>query len=182
MRTESKLFGLLAVFFLIVTPVYYFMSHELAGTAVLTLSFFLVFMVSGYLALISRKIDPRPEDRSLGDVHEGAGELGFFPPRSVWPVVCAAILCVFLMGPELFASEGIDGFVAAAVVFGVANEVAVDSGTVAVVRAGCEDVDKVLRPFVDPGEPVGATRIRLRQRDIDRQNAGGWQIAVTDLF
>lgn len=99
MRTESKIFLFVAIFFAIVTPVYFFMSHEPAGTFVLGLSCALGAIVAGYLHLVSRKIDLRPEDRSDGDVHEGAGELGFFPPQSIWPFICALVLTVFMMGP-----------------------------------------------------------------------------------
>lgn len=99
MRTEAKIFAFVAGFFLVVTPIYYFMSHEIAGTFVLGLTAALGLIVAGYLALVARKIDLRPEDRGDGDVHEGAGELGFFPPHSIWPVICAGVLSIFLMGP-----------------------------------------------------------------------------------
>ena len=36
--------------------------------------------------------EPRPEDRMDGEIADGAGELGFFPPYSWWPLWCAAAL------------------------------------------------------------------------------------------
>ena len=37
-------------------------------------------------------MDPRPEDRKDGEIADGAGELGFFPPYSWWPLWCALTL------------------------------------------------------------------------------------------
>lgn len=99
MKTEAKLFAFVTVFFLIVTPVYYFMSREPAGTAVLALSFFLGLMLTAYLALVARRIDDRPEDRSDGDIVDGSGTLGFFPPKSIWPFICALVFSIIFLGP-----------------------------------------------------------------------------------
>ena len=34
-------------------------------------------------------MEPRPEDRKDAEIADGAGELGFFPPYSWWPLWCA---------------------------------------------------------------------------------------------
>jgi cytochrome c oxidase subunit IV len=99
MKIEAWIFGSLVIFLAIVTPVYWFMSHEITGTAALTLTFFLVLMISLYFALIARRIDSRPEDRKEGEIAEGAGELGFFPPHSKWPLFCAATMVLVALGP-----------------------------------------------------------------------------------
>ncbi len=99
MKVEAWIFGSLVIFLAIVTPVYWFMSHEVTGTAALILTFFLVLMISGYLGLISRRIDPRPEDRKHGEIAEGAGELGFFSPQSKWPLFCGLTFLLVCLGP-----------------------------------------------------------------------------------
>ena len=43
-------------------------------------------------------MDPRPEDRLEAEVVDGAGELGFFPPYSWWPLWCACALAVCVLG------------------------------------------------------------------------------------
>jgi len=43
-------------------------------------------------------MDPRPEDRKDAEVADGAGELGFFPPYSWWPLWCALALTVIVFG------------------------------------------------------------------------------------
>ena len=99
MRAEAKIFLVLAIFFGITTPAYWFLSYDPTGTAALTLTFFLMFMITTYLALVARKMDPRPEDKKEGEIAEGAGELGFFPPSSIWPLFCALTLSMILLGP-----------------------------------------------------------------------------------
>ena len=99
MKAEAWIFGSLVIFLLVVTPVYWFMSHEITGTAALILTFFLTLMIAGYFGLISRRIDARPEDRKDGEIAEGAGELGFFPPQSIWPLACASTFLLVILGP-----------------------------------------------------------------------------------
>lgn len=99
MKVEAWIFGSLVIFYAIVTPIYWFVSYEITGTVALLLTFFLVFMIAVYLGLISRRIPPRPEDRKSGEIAEGAGELGFFPPQSKWPLFCALTLALFVLGP-----------------------------------------------------------------------------------
>jgi hypothetical protein len=43
-------------------------------------------------------MEPRPEDRADGEIAEGAGELGFFPPYSWWPLWCALCLASMTLG------------------------------------------------------------------------------------
>lgn len=99
MKVEGWVFGALCIFFVPITPVYYLMSRDLTGTSALTLTFFLCLMVAGYLGLVARRMELRPEDKKLGEIAEGAGELGFFPPESIWPLYCAAALTLVFLGP-----------------------------------------------------------------------------------
>ncbi len=99
MKSEAWVFGALTLFFGLITPVYYVMTDELTGTFALILTFFLALMITGYLGLIARRIDPRPEDKSNGEIAEGAGELGFFPPQSIWPLYCALTFVLICLGP-----------------------------------------------------------------------------------
>lgn len=93
------MFGALALYFVPITPVYYLMSRDLTGTVALTMTFFLTLMIAGYLGLVARRMDLRPEDRKLGEIAEGAGELGFFPPSSIWPLYCAVALGLVFLSP-----------------------------------------------------------------------------------
>ena len=99
MKAETWVFVALAVFVGAITPVYWIMSNDPTGTAALTLTFFLVLMIALYLGLIARRIDPRPEDKKSGEIAEGAGELGFFPPQSKWPLFVAVAFTFFILGP-----------------------------------------------------------------------------------
>ncbi len=55
-------------------------------------------MIGLYLYLVSLRVDERPEDDSFGEVAQGAGDLGFFNPRSIWPIGVAAGGAVIFAG------------------------------------------------------------------------------------
>ncbi len=99
MKVEAWIFAILAIFCAVVTPVYYVMSRDPTGTVALILTFLLVLMIGLYLGLVSRRIDLRPEDQKLGEIAQGAGELGFFPPSSIWPLFCALTMVLVALAP-----------------------------------------------------------------------------------
>lgn len=99
MKPERLVFWFIAVFFAVVSPIYWFMTGEIAGTFVLAFSGLLGAMIAGYLTIASRGFDARPEDRRDAEVYEAAGEVGFFPPHSTWPVVCALVVTLIFLGP-----------------------------------------------------------------------------------
>ena len=90
MKVEALIFNLIAVFCVIAAAVYGIWSGEPIGTTALVLSGGLTGLIGGFFWFISRRIDPRPEDRKDADIADGAGELGFFPPASYWPFALAA--------------------------------------------------------------------------------------------
>ncbi|WP_037570082.1 cytochrome c oxidase subunit 4 [Phaeacidiphilus oryzae] len=90
MKTETWLFGAIALFFACVTPVYGYFSHDPAGTAVLGISFGMAGLITFFLLVQHRRgAGGRPSDRKDAQVVEGAGELGFFAPTSGWPIAIA---------------------------------------------------------------------------------------------
>ena len=106
MKVEAWIFGSLTIFFIIVTPIYWFISAdpitgvpEITGTVALILTTFLVLMIWVYLLLVARRMVPRPEDRKIGEIAEGAGELGFFPPSSKWPLFLSLTFVPVVLAP-----------------------------------------------------------------------------------
>ncbi|SCL23258.1 cytochrome c oxidase subunit 4 [Micromonospora inyonensis] len=91
MRTEWKIFSVIAAFLLFVTILYGTWTAgdagrvEWVGTVALLLSFMLCAMCGGFFWFVARRIDLRPEDRADGEIADGAGEIGFFSPGSYWP-------------------------------------------------------------------------------------------------
>ena len=98
MKVEGYLFAFLAAFLLVVTPIYWVLSQETAGTTMLALSIGLSFMIGYYLLFTARRMEARPEDRPDADVSEGAGEVGFFPPHSWWPIALAGAFSITMIG------------------------------------------------------------------------------------
>ena len=105
MKVEAWIFGALTIFMVIVTPIYWLITAdengvpEIAGTVALILTTFLVLMIWAYLLLVARRMTPRPEDKKEGEIAEGAGELGFFPPSSKWPLFLALTFVLVVLGP-----------------------------------------------------------------------------------
>lgn len=116
MKIEAWIFAMCSVFFLVVTPAYWLIAYDWTGTSALAMTFLLTTLITFYLGFHARRMDPRPEDRKDGEIAEGAGELGFFPPYSWWPLWCAMCLATMALGVAvgwwLFIIGGVLGAVA----------------------------------------------------------------------
>ncbi|HKT01975.1 MAG TPA: cytochrome c oxidase subunit 4 [Rugosimonospora sp.] len=91
MKAEWRLFGLVSGFLYVACIVYAAWTRaelgdpDWIGTVALFLSGTLCLMCASYFWLVSRRIDPRPEDSPEAEMSDGAGEIGFFSPGSYWP-------------------------------------------------------------------------------------------------
>ena len=96
MKIETRIFLWIAIFCWAAATAYGIWTHitqghiEWAGFAALILSGGLLGISGSFFWFVSRRIDPRPEDRSDAEIAEAAGELGFFSPGSYWPIGIAA--------------------------------------------------------------------------------------------
>ena len=100
MKIETWVFAAGAVFF---TPIAVFYGvvtkwHEPVGVVGLFLSGALALMIAFYLWITSRRIDERPEDDPVGEIAQGAGELGHFSPHSWWPLAAGAGAAITFAG------------------------------------------------------------------------------------
>jgi Cytochrome c oxidase subunit IV len=98
MKSEWRLFGIITLFCFLVAPLYAWWTWnnsephivEWVGVVALILTGLLTSMCAGFFLVVSRRIEPRPEDRPDAEIDEGAGDLGFFSPGSYWPFGLAA--------------------------------------------------------------------------------------------
>ncbi|HEY8452166.1 MAG: cytochrome c oxidase subunit 4 [Micromonosporaceae bacterium] len=108
MKTEWRIFAAITAFLVLASPVYgwwtwlEFGGVEWIGTIALVLSGLLTGMCGWYFWIVSRRIEPRPEDRPDADLSEGAGDVGFFSPGSYWPFGMAASCAVAAIGVALW--------------------------------------------------------------------------------
>ncbi|WP_432842403.1 aa3-type cytochrome oxidase subunit IV [Dactylosporangium sp. CA-092794] len=104
MRTEFKVFGLIAGLLLAAAAVYFWWTGivgphpEFAGTLALGLSGVLSLLCAVYCWLVSRRIPPRPEDRPGAEIADGAGPVGFFAPNGFWQVGIALSVAAGAVG------------------------------------------------------------------------------------
>ena len=111
MKSEYRLFGLLAAFLFAAAAVYGWWTwistepHQMEwiGVVALVLSGLLCSMCGGYFWFVARRIDLRPEDRPDAEIADGAGEVGFFSPGSYFPVALAMAATVTGVGMVFWA-------------------------------------------------------------------------------
>ena len=107
MKVEAWIFGACTIFFVFIAPVYWFMAKDPTGTTALVMISLLTLLITFYLGFHARRMSqlgtPRPEDRKDAEVADGAGELGFFPPYSWWPLWCGLTLMVIVFGVAMQA-------------------------------------------------------------------------------
>lgn len=100
MKVEARLFLGVAVFLWLGAIAYGIWSRqdqghvEVVGVAALILSGGLLGIPGAFFWFVSRRIDPRPEDRSDAEIAESAGDYGFFSPGSYWPITLAGAASV----------------------------------------------------------------------------------------
>ncbi len=103
MKAEAWIFGICTVFFILVAPAYWLIARDPTGTSALVMTALLTTLVTFYLGFHASKMDPRPEDRQDAEIADGAGELGFFPPYSWWPLWAGATLAVIVFATAMAA-------------------------------------------------------------------------------
>jgi hypothetical protein len=103
-KTESRIFGGVALFLILASGGYAWWSWyefdqiEWIGSIALLLSFLLTAMIGGYFWVVSRRIEPRPEDRFDAEIADGAGDVGFFSPGSYYPFGIALAASIAALG------------------------------------------------------------------------------------
>jgi Cytochrome c oxidase subunit IV len=109
MRVEARIFLGVALFLWVASVVYAIWTGtesghgvETAGLTGLILSGGLLAISGSFFWFVSRRIDPRPEDRNDAEIAEGAGELGFFSPGSYWPLGIGLAATLTGVGLALF--------------------------------------------------------------------------------
>lgn len=100
MRTETRLFIVLAVFFAPVAVLYGIFSdwEEPVGTVALGLTAGLGAMLAFYLWATGRRLPERAEDNPSGEIEEHEGDYGFFSPHSWWPLPLAGAGAICFLG------------------------------------------------------------------------------------
>jgi hypothetical protein len=108
MKIEARLFELLTLFFFLMAVIYAVFTGysrtgvEWAGTTALVLTGGLSLISGTYFRFVARRIDLRPEDYEEAEISDGAGDLGFFSPGSIWPITLAGAAAVVAVGFAFF--------------------------------------------------------------------------------
>ena len=99
MKTSWILFVGLAIFYAILTVVYWQLGGEAVGITAIALSAGLALIVGFYLWFTDRRLgNLLPEDNQQGEIADSAGEIGFFSPHSWWPLPVALSASALALG------------------------------------------------------------------------------------
>ncbi len=99
MKSNFQLFTGLAVFYVIMAVIYYYVGGEAVGITGMLLAACLAGMVGFYLWFTQKRIGfDIPSDDLNAEIADDAGELGFYSPHSWWPLPVAVSACVAGLG------------------------------------------------------------------------------------
>ena len=99
MKTSWILFVGLAIFYAILTVLYWQLGGEAVGITAIALSAGLALIVGFYLWFTDRRLgNLLPEDNQQGEIADSAGEIGFFSPHSWWPLPVALSASALALG------------------------------------------------------------------------------------
>ena len=99
MKVSWQLFISLALFYVLMTVIYWQVGGEPVGIAGMLLAAALAGMVGFYVWFTQRRIGQiLPEDNLTALISDGAGELGFYSPHSWWPLPVALSACTLGLG------------------------------------------------------------------------------------
>jgi len=99
MKVNWQLFTGLAVFYVIMSVVYWYVGGEAVGITGMLLAACLAGMVGFYVLFTQKRIGKvLPADNLTAEIADGAGELGFYSPHSWWPLPVAASAIAVGMG------------------------------------------------------------------------------------
>ncbi len=99
MKASFRLFLGLSLFYFLIAIIYFLVGGEAVGITAITLSGGLAGLVGFYIWYSNRRIPAvLPEDNVVGEIADGAGELGFYSPHSWWPLPVAISACLAGLG------------------------------------------------------------------------------------
>jgi hypothetical protein len=117
-KANWQLFTGLAVFYVFMTIVYWYVGGEAVGITGMLLAACLAGMVGFYVWFTQKRIGKlMPSDNLTAEIADGAGELGFYSPHSWWPLPVA--LAATAMGLGLIIGWWLTVIAVTALFFGI---------------------------------------------------------------
>ena len=98
MKVEGWLFLGCGIFFAGADIVYWYTSKDPTGTTALALAVGLALLIGFYVLFTGRRLPLRPEDDDEGEIAQGTGEIGFFSPKSWWPLFLGLSAATLVLG------------------------------------------------------------------------------------
>jgi hypothetical protein len=97
-KVEWRLLSGIGIFVLPFASLYWVVSDEPAGSVILGFFIASLLFLGGWLWRQSTRLGSRPEDRPDAGPGDAAGDIGYFPPRSGWPVMIGVAATLIGLG------------------------------------------------------------------------------------
>lgn len=99
MRVEAILWTISGCFYVVAGGAYWFLSGDPAGVTALLVASLFGAVGGSYAWLWQHRVGDRPEDVADAEMSASAGQVGYFPSSSVWPLPIAAGIALVALGP-----------------------------------------------------------------------------------
>ncbi|MGA7355835.1 MAG: cytochrome c oxidase subunit 4 [Candidatus Cybelea sp.] len=113
MKSFVGLFGIAALFGLVIAVTYFFVAHEEgAGTALLAVMATALTFAAGYAVLAERDANVEGDDPNQSSEEVAGDDLGVFTVASPWPILialCTLALLTGMLWSPLLAVAGLVG-------------------------------------------------------------------------
>lgn len=114
MKSSARLMYAITVFMFVMTIIYILATRhvgddgsiqglEWAGTVGLAVATLLTLFLGAYFHITERHVDILPNDWEEAEQADGAGELGFFSPFSIWPLAMTGGIAILGYGVVFMA-------------------------------------------------------------------------------
>lgn len=112
MKAFVSLFFSSAAFGIVVATIYWFVSHEPAGTILLGLMGSGLCFAAGYSILAEREADLDGDRPELRNADVSGEDLGIFTTQTAWPILLAFSTLAFIVGAVWFPLLAFTAFAA----------------------------------------------------------------------
>ena len=98
MKSSGLIYLVGALFYFVVSTIYWFWTEEIVGTTAMSLTGFLALLTGFYVLFTARRVGVGPDDIETAEIADADPDYGFYSPGSWWPLPVAFSAAVIALG------------------------------------------------------------------------------------